>query len=176
MIGMMQITTSALRSKLCLAICLMAIAGGCVYEMPIQQGNFLDATALVQVKKGMTRAQVRYLLGTPMVPSGFDNDRWDYDYYLKLQQLKTPRRARAAVYFTNDVVDHVDSDVMPVARDVATAADGEVASPTSPTSTSPSPAAGEPLAPPAAAPTTAPANPADGAPPAAAPDPQPPSP
>ncbi len=38
----------------------------------------------------MTRAQVRYLLGTPMVPGGFDNDRWDYDYYLKLRQLHAP--------------------------------------------------------------------------------------
>src|SRR3954447_19316038 len=118
MIGNMQINTSGVRATLLLTVFVLLTA--CVYEMPIQQGNFLDATALVQVKKGMARAQVRYLLGTPMVPIGFDNDRWDYDYYLKLQQLKTPRRARAAVYFTNDVVDHVDSDVMPVARDVAT--------------------------------------------------------
>lgn len=114
----MQITTSGVRSTLLLAICLLA-ATACVYEMPIQQGNYLDATALVQVKKGMTRAQVRYLLGTPMVPGGFDNDRWDYDYYLKLRQLDSPRRARAAVYFQNDVVHHVDSDVMPVAADAA---------------------------------------------------------
>jgi len=118
MIGTMQITTSGVRSTLLLAIGLLAVSG-CVYEMPIQQGNYLDATALVQVKKGMTRAQVRYLLGTPMVPGGFDNDRWDYDYYLKLRQLKAPRRARAAVYFHNDLVDHVDSDVMPVSEDVA---------------------------------------------------------
>jgi outer membrane protein assembly factor BamE len=92
-------------------------ATACVYQMPIQQGNFLDATALVQVKKGMTRTQVRYLMGTPMVPGGFDNERWDYDYYLKLRQLDSPRRARATVYFRNDLVDYVDSDVMPVARD-----------------------------------------------------------
>jgi outer membrane protein assembly factor BamE len=118
MIGTMQITTLGVRSTLSVAICLWVVAG-CVYEMPIQQGNFLDATALVQVKKGMTRAQVRYLLGTPMVPGGFDNDRWDYDYYLKLRQLKAPRRARAAVYFQNDVVDHVDSDVMPVSSEAA---------------------------------------------------------
>lgn len=114
----MQITTSALRSTLLLAICVLA-ATACVYEMPIQQGNYLDATALVQVKKGMTRAQVRYLLGTPMVPGGFDSDRWDYDYYLKLRQLDSPRRARATVHFRKDLVDYVDSDVMPVASDTA---------------------------------------------------------
>jgi outer membrane protein assembly factor BamE len=118
MIGTMQITTLGARASLSLVICLLAMTA-CVYEIPIQQGNFLDATALVQVKKGMTRAQVRYLLGTPIVPGGFDNDRWDYDYYLKLRQFKRPRKARATVYFRNDLVDHVDSDVMPVASDVA---------------------------------------------------------
>jgi outer membrane protein assembly factor BamE len=169
MIGIMQITTLGVRSTLSVAICLLAVAG-CVYEMPIQQGNFLDATALVQVKKGMTRAQVRYLLGTPMVPGGFDNDRWDYDYYLKLQQLKAPRRARAAVYFKNDVVDHVDSDVMPVSSEAAArppasapagppiatpppAPEGDQSTPP------PSPAAAAPGSSPAATPPTDPAHP-----------------
>ena len=84
---------------------------GCVYRLPIQQGNHLDATTVAQVKAGMTRAQVRYLLGTPMVPGAFANDRWDYDYYLKMRRLQHPRRAHAVVYFHTDLVDHVDSDV-----------------------------------------------------------------
>jgi outer membrane protein assembly factor BamE len=147
----MQITTLRVRATLLLAICLTVVAA-CVYQMPIQQGNFLDATALVQVKKGMTRAQVRYLLGTPMVPGGFDSDRWDYDYYLKLQHLDAPRRARAAVYFHNDVVDHVDSDVIPLSSDVASR-----------------PAVSAPALTPAATPDAAPATVPD-ATPAAAPD------
>ena len=155
----MQITTSGVRSTLLLAICLTAVAG-CVYQMPIQQGNFIDATALMAVNKGMTRAQVRYLLGTPMVPGGFDNDRWDYDYYLKLQHLDTPRRARAAVYFHNDVVDHVDSDVMPVSSDVAKRpVDG---APTVAPSTAPAPEAAPAPAPesaPGAAPVGSPVSP-----------------
>ncbi len=43
-------------------------ASGCVYRMPIQQGNYLDPVVIAQVKPGMTHSQVRYLLGTPMVP------------------------------------------------------------------------------------------------------------
>jgi outer membrane protein assembly factor BamE len=154
----MQITTLRARSTLWLAIGLGALAG-CVYQIPIQQGNYLDATALVQVKKGMTRAQVRYLLGTPQVPGGFDNDRWDYDYYLKLQHQNTPRRARAAVYFHNDVVDHVDSDVMPVASDFAgrpAAPAPSAAPPVSPTEAPGTAPAAAPSAAPAAAPTSAP--------------------
>jgi outer membrane protein assembly factor BamE len=90
---------------------LLLAAQGCVYRLPIQQGNHLDLGAIAQVKPGMTRAQVRYLLGTPMVPGAFANDRWDYDYYLKLRRLQTPFRAHATVYFKNDLVEHVASDV-----------------------------------------------------------------
>ncbi len=108
----MQITTTAARIAAWLALCALATAG-CVYQMPIQQGNYPDAASLAQVRPGMTRAQVRYLLGTPQVPGGFDNERWDYDYYLKVSYNAKPRRARATVHFRNDLVDRVDSDVKP---------------------------------------------------------------
>ena len=110
MIVSMQITISRAARGLLLAAGAL-IATGCVYHMPIQQGNHLDATTVAKVKAGMTRAQVRYLLGTPMVPGGFENDRWDYDYYLKLRHLQHPRRNHVVVYFRNELVDHVDSDV-----------------------------------------------------------------
>jgi outer membrane protein assembly factor BamE len=84
---------------------------GCVYRMPIQQGNYLDPVVIAQIKPGMTHSQVRYLLGTPMVPGAFDNARWDYDYYLKTQRLHNPGRGHVAVFFTNDLVSRVDSDV-----------------------------------------------------------------
>ena len=84
---------------------------GCVYEMPIQQGNHLDEKAISQVHAGMTRSQVRYLLGTPMVPNAFDHDRWEYAYYLKVRQLKVERRGHVTVWFKDDLVDRVASDV-----------------------------------------------------------------
>jgi hypothetical protein len=88
-----------------------------------------------------------------MVPGGFDNDRWDYDYYLKLRQFKHPRRARAAVYFKKDTVDHVDSDVMPVASEFANDAPGDAPV---------SPPADAPTGPSVTAPVAAPANDAPG--------------
>ena len=45
-----------------------ALASGCVYRMDIQQGNYLEGKTVDQLQVGMTRSQVRYLLGTPMVP------------------------------------------------------------------------------------------------------------
>ena len=59
--------------------CLLAVAlQGCVYRVDIQQGNLLDVEQVDQVEVGMTRSQVRFLLGTPMVIDSFDADRWDY--------------------------------------------------------------------------------------------------
>jgi outer membrane protein assembly factor BamE (lipoprotein component of BamABCDE complex) len=87
------------------------LLAACVYHMPIRQGNYLDPTAVAQVKAGMTHSQVRFLLGTPMVPGGFDNSRWDYDYYLDEGRIKRQQRAHVTVYFSGNVVARVVSDV-----------------------------------------------------------------
>jgi len=84
---------------------------GCVYHMPVRQGNYLDPAAVMQVRPGMTHSQVRYLLGTPMVPGAFDNSRWDYDYYLNASGLGRTQRAHVTVYFQKDVVARVVSNV-----------------------------------------------------------------
>ena len=80
----------------CTAVLLLCLAqGGCVYRMPIQQGNFLEPRVVDKLEIGMTRAQVRYLLGTPMVPDTFDADRWDYLYYLKKGRVHAPVHTQA---------------------------------------------------------------------------------
>ncbi len=84
---------------------------GCVYRMPILQGNYLDPDVIAQVKPGMTHSQVRYLLGTPMVPDAFDDTRWDYDYYFKTRRLETPQRGHVVVHFAKNLVASVDSNV-----------------------------------------------------------------
>jgi outer membrane protein assembly factor BamE len=90
---------------------LAALLCGCVYRMPILQGNYLDPEVIAQVKPGMTHSQVRYLLGTPMVPDAFDDTRWDYDYYFKTRRLETPQRGHVVVHFEKNLVARVDSDV-----------------------------------------------------------------
>jgi len=90
------------------ATALGAIASGCVYRINIQQGNFLDQAAVEQVKAGMTRSQVRYLLGTPMVADSFDKSRWDYIYYLKKGRNRHVDSRRVTVYFDGDKVARLD--------------------------------------------------------------------
>ena len=93
----------------CAALCASALLSGCVYRMNIQQGNFLEPRAVSQLQVGMTRSQVRYLLGTPMVPDAFDKDRWDYLYYLKKGRLRAPEQRHLIVYFEDEKVSKFDN-------------------------------------------------------------------
>ena len=91
-----------------LALTLGLSGTGCVYRMGIRQGNFLDATQVEKIENGMTRPQVAFLLGTPMIPMAFDRDRWDYFYYMKDRRLKAADTRRVTVYFTDDKVARVE--------------------------------------------------------------------
>lgn len=88
-------------TTLLLAMTLFAVlaASGCVHRIPIQQGNFLERKDLDRVAVGMTRVQVRALLGTPMISDPFHQERWDYFYYLNLSRLKEPQKRQFTVYF-----------------------------------------------------------------------------
>jgi outer membrane protein assembly factor BamE len=82
--------------------------GACVYRINIQQGNYLDPKALEQLATGMTRNQVRFLLGTPMVGNTFDPDRWDYVYYMKRGRIGQPDQRKVTIYFEDDKVTRIE--------------------------------------------------------------------
>ena len=88
--------------------CLALASSGCVYRVPIQQGNFLEPKDIEQVNVGMSRTQVRYVLGTPMVIDPFTADRWDYVYYLKRGRMREPQRRHFIVYFENGNVSRIE--------------------------------------------------------------------
>jgi outer membrane protein assembly factor BamE len=92
---------------------LAATLAGCVYRMDIQQGNYLEGKTVDQLQAGMTRSQVRYLLGTPMVPNVFDKDRWDYLFYFDQSRVRKPQRRHLVVYFKDDKVARFERDNVP---------------------------------------------------------------
>jgi len=96
---------------------------GCVHRVDIQQGNFLDTEDIDRVAVGMTRIQVRSLLGTPMVADPFVSTRWDYVYYLKRGRWSEPRKRHFIVFFdAQDKVERIDRPVDTVTQAVKTAA------------------------------------------------------
>ncbi len=104
------------RLEALLALCLAGVlltTSGCVYRVNIQQGNYLEARTVNQLQVGMTRNQVRYLLGTPMVPDAFDKERWDYLYYFKKGRWHRAEQRHLIVLFKDDKVEKFDKINVP---------------------------------------------------------------
>ena len=94
------------------AAALLVIAGsGCVYRQDIQQGNLLDREQVDQVEVGMTRSQVRFLLGTPMVIDSFDSNRWDYIYSLQRGHSRKVEKRHLVVWFDGDKVTRIEEPI-----------------------------------------------------------------
>jgi outer membrane protein assembly factor BamE len=93
-------------------------SSGCVYKMSIQQGNYLVADSVAQLKEGMTRSQVRFLLGTPMVPVAFDDSRWDYYYFFSSRVYRKPLKRRLTVYFQDERVQRFENQGVPTQADL----------------------------------------------------------
>jgi outer membrane protein assembly factor BamE len=95
--------------RLALAALVLAALTACVHRIDIQQGNFLDKEDIDRIAVGMTRVQVRALLGTPMVADPFQSTRWDYVYYFKQGRLKKPVWRHFIVHFdSGDKVEKID--------------------------------------------------------------------
>ena len=99
-------------SLLSIAACAIATAlvlGGCSsrffspYQMEIQQGNYITEREVALLREGMTRDQVRFVLGTPLVNDVFRNDRWDYVYTKQPQNSNQVELRRITVYFADDL-------------------------------------------------------------------------
>ena len=84
------------------------------YRIEVQQGNYVSQEMVAQLKPGMTRDQVRFVLGTPLVASVFHADRWDYVYFRE-PPGKPREQRRLAVFFENDRLSRVAGDVVPAA-------------------------------------------------------------
>ena len=93
-----------------LAVALAFALGACaVYSPEIRQGNFLDNGKFAQVKPGMTREQVRFLLGPPMIADPFHRAQWDYYFSLENQYVKAGLvRRHFVVRFDGDLVASVE--------------------------------------------------------------------
>ena len=80
-----------------------------VYLINIDQGNIVEQDMVDQLKPDMTRRQVRFLLGTPIVEDTFNNDRWDYIRVVR-RGNDTLLRRRLTVVFEDDVLVDVEGD------------------------------------------------------------------
>lgn len=84
-----------------------------MHVIDIQQGTIITPEMVSQLKPGMTRNQVRFVMGTPTIADPFHPDRWDYIYTLE-KRGESPERNHVVLYFEGDqlvrIVDNMGSD------------------------------------------------------------------
>ncbi len=83
------------------------LVASCAYVPDVQQGNAFDDKQLAQLKTGMTRQQVIFLMGTPLLKDPFHRNRWDYVHTYKKGKGKTRRRL-LTLYFKGNRLDRID--------------------------------------------------------------------
>jgi outer membrane protein assembly factor BamE len=82
------------------------------FKMDIQQGNVVTSKMLLQLRPGMTKSQVRFIMGTPLIVDSFHKDRWDYFYQLR-QAGKIIEQRRVILDFDKELLTKVRGDVVP---------------------------------------------------------------
>lgn len=83
-----------------------------VYKISVQQGNIVTEEMLGQLKPGMTKRQVRFVMGTPLITDTFNPNRWDY-YYSMLDPKGKTTQKQITIFFANDRMTHYTGDVTP---------------------------------------------------------------
>lgn len=104
-----------------LAVAAIAMTAGCgvpripgitPYKVEIQQGNFVSQEMVSQLQPGMSKEQVRFVLGTPLVTDIFHAERWDYVYWRETPEGQREQR-KLAVFFNEGRLARLDGDVVP---------------------------------------------------------------
>jgi outer membrane protein assembly factor BamE len=86
------------------------------YRPTIQQGNFISEEMVQQLKVGMTRDQVRFILGTPLLMDIFHADRWDYPFRLARGNGEVIESA-VVVHFKNGTVERFEGGNLPTEKE-----------------------------------------------------------
>jgi outer membrane protein assembly factor BamE len=99
-----------------ISILFLSLLAGCAYIGPhridVQQGNALDSESIARLKPGLSRSQVRFLLGTPLVVDPFRTDRWDY-VYLYYRAGTLVEQKHISLFFDGDTLSRIEGDVPP---------------------------------------------------------------
>ena len=90
------------------------------YKLDVQQGNAVTSKMLLQLRPGMTKSQVRFIMGTPLIQDSFHGNRWDYVYQMR-ESGKIIEQRRVILDFENELLKTVRGDVIASAADKASA-------------------------------------------------------
>ena len=94
------------------------------YRIDIVQGNFVSREAVTQLREGMTRDQVRFLLGTPLLNDVFHANQWDYVFAFRRGSSEVVQQRRFTVHFDGDRLVKFAGDELPSEYELIAEIDG----------------------------------------------------
>jgi outer membrane protein assembly factor BamE len=92
------------------------------YKVEVVQGNFVSKEQVELLKPGMSRQQVREILGTPLLTDVFHSNRWDYVFTIQRQGVEAQQR-RLTVFFNGETLERFEGDPMPSEQEFVAAVD-----------------------------------------------------
>jgi outer membrane protein assembly factor BamE len=102
-------------------VCACLVVSGCslkrprlprVHKLTVQQGNVITQDMIDQLKPGMTRSQVAFIMGEPVVRNSFNDDRWDYVHTVELPGVFSSNQM-VSLFFVDEVLAYFTGDLVP---------------------------------------------------------------
>ena len=113
--GLLEIWKSMKFRNLALIVALLSVLSGCadwIYRIDVPQGNFLDQKDVDKLRINMSKEQVTYVLGNPVIEDAFDHDTWYYVY-----EMKRGMKKRGEDFRKELIIDFVDGKVSKISGD-----------------------------------------------------------
>ena len=119
-----------MRKFLSIILCGCVLISGCslsrpklprVHKLTVQQGNVITQQMIDQLRPGMTRSQVAFIMGEPVFRNSFNEDRWDYIYTIELPGVFASNQT-VSLFFVDDVLAYFTGDMVPSSQTVAAGA------------------------------------------------------
>ena len=110
-----------MRMTLATIICASLVLAGCSFKRPrlprvhkltVQQGNVINQDMIDKLRPGMSRSQVAFVMGEPVVRNSFNNDRWDYVYTIELPGVYSTTQT-VSLYFVDEQLAYFTGDLVP---------------------------------------------------------------
>ena len=95
-----------------LAVCFTLLVSGCFlvpHKIEVQQGNYIDEKMIALLELDMTKEQVSYILGTPLIKDPFHPNRWDY-VFLEGEASNVKKQKGISLYFDGDNLSRIDME------------------------------------------------------------------
>ncbi|MER2491386.1 outer membrane protein assembly factor BamE [Catenovulum sediminis] len=86
----------------CISLLMVIALSACAYRIDIRQGNYIEQKDVAKLRQNMSKEQVAFVLGNPVIDDSFNSDTWYYLYHVNYGDGREPRRIELTLQFENN--------------------------------------------------------------------------